>query len=157
MKVRSHRSLWVPKGKNITIPWKQLVPGIRSCQDPWESALSLLPLLILACIPYFFIHRVFVPLNSCKKKQKTKKSLHNRFWVLSHSYRKLVSNMKVELKFLVWIFEMEFFQALILSIFTDFPGLKPVRPHPCARAIQSLLLRAPSSPLTWAAPCRQAD
>ena len=155
MKVRSHRSLWVPKGKNITIPWKQLVPGIRSCQDPWESALSLLLLLILACIPYFFIHRVFVPLNSCKTKNK--KSLHNRFWVLSHSSKKLVSNMKVELKSLFWILEMEFFQALILSIFTDLPGLKPVRPHPCARATQSLLLGAPSSPLTWAAPCRQAD
>ena len=154
MKVRSHRSLWVPKGKNITIPWKQLVPGIRSCQDPWESALSLLPLLILACIPYFFIHRVFVPLNS---RQKKKKSLHNRFWVLSPSSKKLVSSMKVELKSLFWILEMEFFQALILYIFTDCPGLKPVRPYPCARAIQSLLLRAPSSPPTWAAPCRQAD
>ena len=65
--------------------------------------------------------------------------------------------MRVELKCLFWILEMEFFQALILYIFTNCPGLNQSdhthEPEPSSHSSwEHWALPSPG-----AAPCRQGD
>lgn len=129
----------MPKGKNITIPCKDIEPGIQSQQGSWESALSLLPLFLPAWLPSSFIHRPY----SCLWTH-AKKSLHHRFWVLCVIHPRSQLNMKVGFMSLLWVLEMG-----VVS------GINPVHfhwlpQHYGVRAIQSLVLGALSSPLPLA-------
>ena len=101
IKITGHKSLWVPKGKNTAVPYKVLDPGIRSRQGSWESALSLLPLLLPARLPYSFTHRLYL-----FHWTHDKKSLHHRFWVFCVIHPRSQCNVKVDFKSLFWVLEM---------------------------------------------------